>query len=125
MPCFTDFILVRGACGDAVPSSGLYINDLPGLTLRSAANVANEEQITGVGLLNNAIATGIELTKKEIMERMIEIVRFNSVYSSKRISDLNYDTYAGPTAGFNGITSELDCDCRLLRQYVARVEDHS
>lgn len=122
MPCFTDFILVRGACGTATPSSGLFLNDLPGITLRNLANVANEEQVTGIGLANNAIALGIDLTKKEIMERMLDIVRFNSVYSSKRIGNLNYDLFAGPTAGFNGITSELDCDCKLLRQCVSRID---
>ena len=84
MPCFTDFILVRGACGTATPSSGLYINDLPGISLRRGANVADEEQVTGVQLLNDSITLGIELTKKEIMERMLDIVRFNSIYQSQQ-----------------------------------------
>lgn len=45
MECLIDYIGVLG-CGSAIPPSGLYINQLPGITLKSMDNIANEEQVT-------------------------------------------------------------------------------
>jgi len=43
--CLKDTIGVRG-CGSAVPASGLYINELPGITLESIDKMVEAEQQT-------------------------------------------------------------------------------
>lgn len=45
MQCLKDFIGLRWKNGE-VPESNLYINDLPGISLKSIDKIANEDQIT-------------------------------------------------------------------------------
>lgn len=45
MNCLQGYIGIRG-CADSEPESGLYINDLPGISLESLDKIANSEQIT-------------------------------------------------------------------------------
>ena len=42
--CLTDYIGLRGTCATATPVSGLYVNDLAGISLKALANLSNEEQ---------------------------------------------------------------------------------
>ena len=52
MSCFTGFIGVRG-CSGVDSESGLFINNLPGVTLQSLDMVANSEQATFVNLFRD------------------------------------------------------------------------
>lgn len=49
MDCFIDYIGVKG-CDSTEPESGVYINDLPGVTLENIERIANAEQITFAGV---------------------------------------------------------------------------
>lgn len=52
--CLNNYIGVRG-CSDEEPESGLYINDIPGITTRLAANIVDSEIISGEQLLKNIV----------------------------------------------------------------------
>lgn len=45
--CFDNLIGLRGSCDCANPISGLFVNDLPGITLRRLSKTANEEHTRG------------------------------------------------------------------------------
>ena len=45
MKALIDYIGVMG-CGTEVPASGIYINQLPGITLKGIDSIANSEQVT-------------------------------------------------------------------------------
>lgn len=45
MKCLEGYIGIRG-CDDSEPESGLYINDLPGISLETLDKIADQEQIT-------------------------------------------------------------------------------
>lgn len=49
MECLIDYIGIKG-CSTNLPASGLYINSLPGISLESMDKIADEEQITYLGM---------------------------------------------------------------------------
>lgn len=51
MNCLKDYIGVRN-CGQDNPESGLFINDLPGISLKVLDNIANDEQVTFLNVWN-------------------------------------------------------------------------
>lgn len=52
MDCLIDYIGLAG-CGIQTPASGLFINSLPGISLKSIAQLADEEQKTYIGVWND------------------------------------------------------------------------
>jgi hypothetical protein len=52
MDCLIDYIGLAG-CGASSPASGLFINSLPGISLKSVAQLADAEQMTYVGVWND------------------------------------------------------------------------
>lgn len=52
MNCLIDYIGLTG-CGDSTPASGLFINSLPGISLKSIEQLADAEQKTYIGVWND------------------------------------------------------------------------
>lgn len=50
--CLNDYIGVKG-CDEDAPESGLYVNDVPGITTKLAANIVDTELISGERLLKS------------------------------------------------------------------------
>lgn len=128
MACFTNYILVKGYCGDSTPSTGIYINEfLPGITLKAAANIAEDTVQTGVGLLNQCVSNAILRVKDDLVSSMLGTVRFNAAvstgqygyYEPDNFDDDNY--YLAGSATGRGIKATLKNDCRLSAIYVKRV----
>lgn len=53
MDCLKDYIGIL-VCGDESPESGIFINSLPGLTLASIEHIATDDQISYLGVWNDA-----------------------------------------------------------------------
>jgi hypothetical protein len=51
MNCLTDYVGLRG-CGDTTPPSGLYVNDLPGISNEILVKLTNQENATYVDVWN-------------------------------------------------------------------------
>jgi len=128
MACLTNFILVKGHCGNATPTSGLFINtSLAGITLTKAANTAEGELQTGVTLLDQAITNGIELARSALVSELMGFVRFNSIASSGQYGDFYKDftdttRYLAATAASRGLKFELQNCCRLSTLFIRRVK---
>jgi hypothetical protein len=61
--CFPtkNYIGIRGDCDGETPESGLYINDLAGITLKLAASSATEEDVRGIDMLRRLETLAIDL----------------------------------------------------------------
>lgn len=59
MSCLTDYIGLSG-CGVSSPASGLFINSLPGISLKSIEQLADAEQNTYAGVWADAQVRGIK-----------------------------------------------------------------
>ena len=122
MACLTNYILVKGHCEGATPTSNLYINvNLPGITLEKAANTAEGALQTGVALLNQSISNGISRTRQDLIGAMLPLVRFNQLVSGGDYGEFT-DTYLASYASANrGVKATLDTCCRLGMMNIPRV----
>jgi hypothetical protein len=106
--CLTDYIGLVG-CSDSEPESGLYINDLPGVTLESIAKIGNAEQETYLGTWNEIQKRGRKKFATRISAKLLERYKIRSITESVNL--LRYiDTVNNQTAlGLNwrGFTIEL------------------
>lgn len=81
------------------PDNILYINDIPGITIKNAASIVNDEHRTGIELLNNKI----RLAYQTIFNRFSHIVssqfKFNDVIEARKIN--NFGTKINPAEDKN------------------------
>lgn len=67
MNCFSGLIGIRGECGTpAAPDSGLYIQDLTGISVRDANKVIHSEHESGFDLLQQKIDFATKYTEQTI-----------------------------------------------------------
>lgn len=79
MSCFDNFIGIKGDCSATEPPiTGLYINDLAGISLRTAANIANDETMTGINLLKEKINFAINLVRSDVIKFLSPYMRINT-----------------------------------------------
>lgn len=79
------------------PENVLFINDIPGLTLKSAAAIANEEQRTGFNLMNDKIKLATQKVFNKFSGIMSGSFDFNAVIESREISSFSNKTIAPAT----------------------------
>lgn len=81
------------------PETILYVNDIPGITLKSAAAIANDEQRSGINLLKDKI----NLATKKVFNKFSGIVSgnfdFNAIIESREIN--KFTTDIKPKAALN------------------------
>lgn len=108
MNCLTDYIGLRG-CTDSEPLSGLYINDLAGINLKTIDAIADNEQVTYLGVWS--------AIQKRAQVKLLSAVQkeFNKRYQLKTITqswqlpkDLNgtEETFA---TTYNGLQIDTSC----------------
>jgi hypothetical protein len=116
MQCLQDYIGIRW-CKAEEPESDLWINDLPGISLKGLDKIANEEQITFLEVWNTIqrrsirrLSTAIvnELAKRYKLKRTIES------YSLPKIVDA-VDDQTAEAAEYRGFTVSLGCNASPLQ----------
>lgn len=109
MNCLTDYIGLRG-CTDSDPLSGLYINDLAGINLKSIDALADSEQVNYLGVW--------EAVQKRAQTKLLSAVQsvFLSRYKLKTISqsyampkDLTGDSVTIADASYSGVQIDASC----------------
>lgn len=96
--CFTaPYIGVRGKCSVDSPTSGLYINDLPGITFRRGTKTANEEDVTAKAMFTRLSELAVEAVKSDLLQMLNEGHQFNKVLTRSTYgrfdTDENTNTY--------------------------------
>lgn len=101
MKCLQDIICgtrtiigIRDYAGCPVPESNLHLNDFPGITLRNASQIANEEVISGVKMLQSQINRATRLVFQEFQNRISTYYNFNSIVETRQLTFFNDTTYS-------------------------------
>lgn len=69
----------------AIPESNLFLNDLPGITLKSASKIANEELQTGKQLMKKAIDMAVKHVYDEFRQQAQISFDSNSIVEARQI----------------------------------------
>lgn len=94
--CLQNIIGIRG-CNPDVSRSGLYIQDLEGMTLNSIANTANGEQFTGKDLFQQKLELAINLLADDVVSAMRKA---NKVSLLPQLSNINGGVFSQDPANY-------------------------
>jgi hypothetical protein len=118
MICNLDnYIGVRG-CAEP-PESGLYINDIPGVTTRGASNVVNGEVVRGDRLLENCIKQAYTDVMHDIIS---ELASVGYVWKGQQTRHSQYVLSTGQFTGLFALDIET---CRFQKVRVNTLEVNS
>lgn len=115
LDCFgTNYIGIRNDCDNTTPTSCLYINDLPGISLKKAALLTDSDTPTGVGLIRQFEQQAIRQVWIDLQNKLTEKVQFNKVVDQRQIGCFDNDddeTYLPVVAAQVGMkVQKVDCD---------------
>lgn len=122
--CFENYIGILGLCDPDIdpPKSGLYVNNLEGITLQVAAKIANSEQNTGVNLINEKIEFAIRHVADDVMTALASRgFTFQSELSSRTLGIHRDKWIAAPTVD-SGLKISLYENCPIETVVVKRVK---
>lgn len=103
--CYQNFILCRQSCEDLsiLPKSGLYIDELEGITIERLASISNEAQQKGIDLLHNKVILAIRKLEDLVIAKLGAYGLYMPLF--QKIG--NYCTIgkgsAGASADFRGV----------------------
>lgn len=121
MSCFEGYIGVGTHCLTNESVSGKYLTDLPGVSLQNIDSVANENQLSFLGVFADVEKRAISRISKDVLSYM------KSQYNLKKVNQTvtSPDFVDGSQSSLNnknGIKVYSICDnSELLRLYVGRV----
>ena len=123
MQCLNDYIGINW-CNATPPASGLYVNDLPGLTLKSIDKTTSDEQATFIQVWQQVQKRALRMLGSAIVSGFNTRYRINQVY---QLFDLGKRTIlttqqTTPANESRGIEIALDSSASLLQVvYVQQV----
>lgn len=77
MACFTDYLGKRGITTN--PKSGLYINDLQGISFEKADAIADSDYATGIEMIDGLIDHSIALVTDDLKEYAMPYFKLHSI----------------------------------------------
>lgn len=100
MGCLNDFLCgtrtiigIRDYDECNIPESGLYINDIPGISLKIASKIANEEFHTGAILIQKRINIATKLVFDEFSQEIAKYFDFSAVIETRDCNRFNETLY--------------------------------
>lgn len=97
--CLEDFIGVK--CLTSNPKSGLWINDLPGINLRYAADIVDSDGMSGLQFLKEKVDYATKLVIQELNAIALPYFRLNGLVDQIE-SGIFKDTYQVWPVGYRG-----------------------
>lgn len=92
MSCYADIfcgkrviIGIRDYDACKKPESDLFIDDLPGISLKTAAKITNEQYMSGAEIINKCIKTAIQQTFDEFQAEISPYFDFNLVVETRQL----------------------------------------
>jgi hypothetical protein len=117
LDCFeAPFLTIIGDCSNT-STSGLPLNMLHGVTLKSAAQVANEEFRTGVNMLRQFEAEAINRVVLDVLAVLGRKYQFNKVLHTDVLGDFKTRDYRAVTG-----TVGFEVEVSDFRPYGARIQ---
>lgn len=117
--CLNNFIGVK-CLTPGTPTSGLYINDLEGLNLKYAANIADSDFISGLQFLNEKIQFATKLVISDLTRYSLPYFRMNSIVDELSVGDWTSNTLA-PANVDRGVHLQVKRS-RMLRINVSNIK---
>ena len=117
--CFDNFIGIR-CVSNTMPKSGLYIDDLEGINIRRAADMADSGFSSGVQLLESKISFATQLILDEMARFAMPHFRLNSLVDELKVGE--WDDAWNSTATFDRGVRINTRDSRMLRVRVQSVK---
>lgn len=110
MSCLDNLIGVRGKCEADTPSSGLYVQDLVGMTIANADASITEERQSGIQLIQDKINFAIEAVKHEVYNQLSPYWRANSLIDQDTVGYYkdNLPSLATEAGYYRGQSIKLD-----------------
>jgi hypothetical protein len=107
MNCLTDYIGLRG-CSTATPPSGLYVNDLPGISLKQIVSLTNEEEKTYQELWDVIQRRAQNRFSLDVREKMSKEYKIKSINQGINVNGYSAGTGTLPNPALYGFTLEYD-----------------
>ena len=122
--CLNNFIGLRGYCSDTTPESGLYVNDLSGVSLKLLANLAEEEQKDYSGIWTEIYNRTLHELESDVIIGSQKYFKTNLILENTNTGHYD-DPHVTVTSSneLKGNTIELDFNqSRYLSVYVNSVQ---
>lgn len=116
--CLDNLIGVK--CLSVNPKSGLWINDLEGINIRMAADIADSGYMNGLQLLEKKIEFATELVMQELSAFLLPYFRVNSILDELLVGNFN-SNYLNPTPMMRGLKATIK-NTRMMRIHVGEVK---
>lgn len=108
MHCFYDYIGIKGY-GSTEPLSGLYINQLPGITLESIDKTAEKEQINFAGVWKDVQVRAWMRFEKDFRRALRNRFRLSALKASASIQPLiNGDLVIEASEKYRGVVIDIN-----------------
>lgn len=117
--CFDNFIGVK-CISPTAPKSGLYIDDLEGINLKFAANIADSGFSSGVNLVESKIRFATQLVLNDISKYTSPYFRMNSLIDELVVGEFTTQ-FSLPNASNRGVRINSR-ESRMLRVRVQSVK---
>lgn len=105
MQCLISYVGIRGCGIDTAPLSTIYINSLPGVSMKMMDKIADEETKTFMGVwdeINQRAALRFESEVNRIMNERYKLCSYNQVINLGKV----LDEVVAPLAEWRGYTIE-------------------
>lgn len=113
MSCLTDYIGLSG-CGATSPASGLFINSLPGISLKSVESLADGEQKTFIGVWDDVQVRAIKRLELMLNAALSKDYKVKSALYSVNIQP---STYTGLSGAFTLPAFKFEKGCNSSLSY--------
>lgn len=110
MSCLDNIIGIDKQCTADSPSSGFYIQDLPGLTVKLADRAADEETESGIALIEQKITFAKNQILQDVREFLAPHMKHNSVIENNTVGYYhdNLEAVAAEAGYRKGIQVKID-----------------
>lgn len=108
MDCLIDTIGLTG-CGASSPVSGLFINSLPGISLKSIESIADSEQQTYAGVWSDVQTRAAKRFKVAVTAALGKRYKMGALSASMKYKgDADTSSTTAGAAGYRGLSFDLD-----------------
>lgn len=106
MDCLNNYIGLRG-CGSTAPPSGLYVNDLPGISLKQLVSLTTEEESTYIDMWNMIQRRAQNRFSLDVREAMGKHYKLNSLMQGINLGNTIKSTNVNPNHQWQGFSIEM------------------
>ncbi|MBK7885121.1 MAG: hypothetical protein IPJ81_16050 [Chitinophagaceae bacterium] len=108
MDCLIDYIGVKG-CGNVKPLSGMYINQLAGISLESMERIADKEQVTFMGVWKDVQARAWLRLEKDLRRSLRKRYQLKSVSGNGYINpDIDTVNTEAASPHYKGVVIDIN-----------------